>query len=408
MKRAAATLMCLGLCAAAGATSLLGIRYPLGVPYRPNSGASLAMGGTGTGVVSDQNLMLHNPANLGALRKTALSTLLLLDIANINDSRSGAHSTHARFVPRQISFGFFLGAAGSIAASYEKREDAQLRFEFAGKPYDDEFSTFDSYQQSFIRDGGLSTWQVGWGYAIGKWARVGLSYGRVNCRLTDSRRVTLTGDFTTVSVDSAVVDFRGNMLRAGVLVPVWHLAVGLAAEYPFEGEATHRQGYYVGSPPVDMTAERFTLQLPPQLSGGVSWQISPSWLAAFDLKTTFWSKYDSEDMLLCAPLRSRAVGVSLGGKYVPAPDVLTPKYWETISYCGGVRFDQMPASDAYEYGLSLGVGLPFPAGGGVVDLTLEYSRRQDLNYSRYAEEIVRVGIGINGGRKWRKSSEGLY
>jgi hypothetical protein len=189
---------------------------------------------------------------------------------------------------------------------------------------------------------------------------------------------------------------------------VWHLTFGLAGRYPFAAEAVAYSGDTIGTARIRLDSETFTLQPPPGFSGGVAWQITEEWLAACDADVTVWSSYDAEDMLMHGALRNYATGVNLGAQYVPAPDVLQPKYWETINYRAGARFTQLPAADAWEFGLNIGAGLPLPAGGGLVDLTVEYGRRYDDNYSDLSEEFVRVGFGINGGRKWSKSPQSTY
>lgn len=412
MKKALRILACVGLVCwnTSWANSILGLRYPLGVPARPNSGMSMAMGGCGVSVPGDGNLMLHNPANLGTLRKAAMSSLLLFDFTNIEDAESGEYTNHVRFIPRQVSLGIHLNKAGTIGAAFEKRDDAQLRYEFEPVPYEDDFASYTEYAQSFIRDGGMSSWQIGWGYPIGTYARVGLAYSRLYYRFRESRRLTISGDFPATSLDSTVVDFAGSMIRAGVLVPVWHLTFGLAGEYTLPGEATMDTAHYVNYAPDTITAgaRRFDLQLPPYWSAGVSWQIDPRWTAAAEVNGTVWSAYDSEDMLLSAPVRSAALGLSLGGQFIPAPDVLTPAYWETISYRAGFRIQQLPAPSAFEFGIGIGAGFPFPAGGGVVDLDVEYGQRLDNDYPDYREEFLYIGIGINGGRTWKKSPDSTY
>ncbi len=396
----------------AHAMSLLGLRYPLGTPYRLNSGMSQAMGGAGTAVLSDDHLMLHNPANLGGVRKTVLSSLFTLEFLNIENTATEEYTNHVRLIPQQLSFGFSLGRGGAVAASFEKRADADVRFEFDEVSYDDDFSTLSSYEQAFIRDGGVTNWSVGWGYPIGEWARLGVAYERTYVSLTESRRLTLTGDFSTISVDTTRVVFAGNGLRAGVIVPVWNLTLGMSGEYFFPAAASHESWSYIGNTgnEADGTeeSEEFSLRLPPSLSAGVAWRIDPRWLAAADLDFTLWDKYYSEQTLLAGDLRETAVSFSVGGEFVPSPDELTPAYWETMPYRAGFRFTQLPTTQAYEYTFSLGVGLPFPIGGGLLDVNLEYGRRHDDAYPDYTEEIVRIGFGINGGRKWRKAPPGTY
>lgn len=389
------------------AASVLGIRYPLGTPAMVNSGSSMSMGGSGAGSDIASNLMLLNPANLGNVRKTVLSSLFLFDFTSIRQDNGGATNS-ASFNPRQVSFAFPMGAFGTLAGSYEKRQDAKLRYEFTTVSLTDSFQALSSYRQTYAKDGGELAWSVGWGRSIGKYARVGLAYDRVYYRTAEARSMIIDGVYPYVYTDTTEVVFRGNSLRLGAQVPVWHLTLGIAGQYYFPTEASYKQGTYVQVPVFDFAPTSFTLKLPPIITGGIAWQVDPRWQVAFDLNATVWSWYDCEGLLLSAELRDKAFSFHLGGQYVPAPDELTPKYWETICYRLGTNLTQLPASSAYEFGVSAGVGLPLPAGGGLLDLVFEYGQRLDDAYPTYAEHLFRVGVGINGGRKWTKSGTGSY
>jgi hypothetical protein len=123
-----------------------------------------------------------------------------------------------------------------------------------------------------------------------------------------------------------------------------------------------------------------------------------------------WDNYRSEhDLLGLAPqeLRDAAVRLSAGAQFTPAPELLTPRYWEIMQYRGGIRYNQLPVPSAYELAFSFGVGMPLPQGGGLIDLSIEYGRRHDKDFSNIREELFRFAIGINGGRKWNKSTEEL-
>lgn len=401
---AAIVTVCLS---AVHASSVLGVRNPYGIPTRSNSGMSLAMGGTGVGVAEDQHLMLRNPANLGAVHKTVLASLFSLDFALLD--QNDMSSRHADFIPHQISLGFPIGKFGTIGASFEKRGEAELVYQSDTlfTPSEPPFDPISS-QQDFIRTGGLTVWQAGWGYAIGPWANVGLSYERLYLRIDRSNRLPLGGESNNLYVDTTVVDFGGNGVRLGVLVPVWDLNLGVAFEYLFPGEARYTNEQLINGTVTTSRHETFELQLPPSLDLGASWRISQSWLVAADADFTFWSVFDSDGHLPSADLRSTAFAFSLGGEYVPAPDVLTARYWETIAYRAGFRVSQLPATSAYEWALSLGAGLPLPSGGGLIDLDFQYGQRLDADYPDISEQFIRLGLGINGGRKWRNSTQKTY
>ena len=140
----------------------------------------------------------------------------------------------------------------------------------------------------------------------------------------------------------------------------------------------------------------------------MSWAITPRWLVAADGNLTLWNEYYPRDALMSGPLRDRALSASAGGEFVAGPELLTPKYWETIHWRIGARYTEMPITTAYEYAFSIGTGLPLPRGGGLLDVVVEYGLRHDDSYTAYREDFLRLCVGINGGRKWTKSPQDSY
>lgn len=401
---------------AAATNSMLALRYPLGLPRHIGSGMSFSMGGTGAGVYNDHNLLLSNPANLGHIGKTVLSSMATLDYTNIADTEHDRDTEHFTFVPHQISFGFPMGSVGALALSLNQRYDVGVRYRDRDhRSYGDTYATVDSVELAFARDGGLTSWQIGWGRKIGKWAHVGAAYTRAyfSIRQAAVKRVYVPSSNTLSNIrDNALTDttdvlFRGNGFKAGIQVPIDKLVLGCYGEYFFESTARSATATYDGRGTPAMDRRDFELQLPPSITGGASYRFSPQWFAAVDVGATLWDHYSSDRTLLSAEVRN-AFSVSLGAQYIVAPNQLAPKYWETIQYRAGTRYTQLPAEGASEMALTLGTGLPLAAGGGLVDLAVEIGRRHDSNYDDLKENFVKFAIGVNGGRKWTKSSEGSY
>jgi long-subunit fatty acid transport protein len=152
------------------------------------------------------------------------------------------------------------------------------------------------------------------------------------------------------------------------------------------------------------------VKLPPSLAFGVSYQYSPEWLLSTDMDITMWKKYHSERSLQAEDKsdRSSAVNFAVGAQFIPAPNLLTPKYYEIIQYRAGMRISKLPGAQAMESALTLGAGLPFRKGGGIFDLYIEAGRRWDKRYSNYSENFFSIQFGLNGGSKWFQSSDEGY
>jgi hypothetical protein len=393
------------------AQSVLSLTYPVGVPQTPNSGMSMAMGGSCAGVSSNNNIMLRNPATLGAIDRAAFSSLFTFDMTQISENGNSQYTFSG--YPRQISFGIPITLIGTIGFAYDQRSDANTKFRLPTSPVQYDLDTQVTFRSGLAVNGGLIAWQAGWGREFGKKARVrvGAVYERLYFAYSKNIVSTVTTSTSTLGLDardSAAIRFGGNAVRAGVLVPVGEFTIGLSGEYYLPAEAKSNHGSYAAgsSEPTEFTTHTATIQLPPSLCGGLSYNISSEWLAAADLSAVFWSSYQSGGMLVDSR-ENTAVSVSAGAQFIPAPNILSPRYWEIINYRAGLRFTQLPAAGSDETAVTAGVGLPVGRGSGLVDVALDIgTRASDLYPTK--ENFVHVSIGINGGRKWNKSTTGLY
>jgi hypothetical protein len=400
--------LCTGYIAASFGQSPLGLTFPYGIPIQPNSGMSLTMGGAACAVANDHNVMLRNPANLGVVDKTVLSALYSFDINRVVESSKAANFFSS--TPLQISIGIPFGIAGTLALSFDQRSERSALFrDGVTVPY---YGSSVTDSLGLVAKGGLVGWQAGWGISIKKYFQIGVSYERYYLSLEQTRlSSTSFNSVTTTSRDSTKVEGSGNGVRGGILVPVGNLKIGLAGEYNFVIDAKSVKAVYANQSYVptenSLVVEKLSLRFPPSLSFGLSYDFSPEWLVASDLTLQFWSMSKFSGILV-QPGANTATGISLGAQFIPAPNLLTPKYWETMRYRAGLRFTQLPGKDSYEYMLCLGTGLPLGNGMGLVDIGIEAGRRQSGLFKNYSEDVLRIGVGFNGGHKWAKTSKGNY
>lgn len=402
-------MLCAALLSQAPGQSVLGVSFPFGVPVQENSGMSLSMGGTANAAASDQNIMLRNPANLGTIDRTVYSALYSFDYTRI--SASSSHVNLFSSFPTQLSFGIPLGAVGTMAFSFTQKSDRKTEFQVDTSLVFNSLSVSGS--RGFVTGGGLVAWQAGWGRSFGRWCQLGLGYERLYFS-TDQTILSTTNDEVNgaaSSRDSSDISSRIDGIRFGLAVPVRAWRIGLSGEYFFNAGTTVSRGVYANASTVPVSGSSqntsFTLRLPPSLTLGVSYDISPEWLVASDLSAVFWDRYDSEGMLADATDAS-ALGFSAGAQYIPAPNLLTPRYWETIRYRAGLRFNQLPSGDSREFMGSLGLGLPIGHSTGILDIAIEAGTRTSNRFPGLSENVVHIGLGISGGHKWTKSSRGNY
>jgi len=400
--------ICTGLLVPVFGQSIIGATFPFGNQVQPNSGMSFAMGGTSCAVAPDYNGMLTNPANLACLDKTVFSALVTAEFMRLSEPSD--HTNVTTVLPQQIAVGIPLGKFGTMGLAYNQRENERLSVR-----YDTSFS-YDGTPLSFYKGmaklGGISVWQLGYGYSIQKILQVGASYEHAYYSSEISTVESIydnTGAYPdNPSRDSTKIRSTFDGFRGGVTISLKKLRLGLSGEYFLKSNATADSAVYPSNsivPTPNTIGQRtITLKMPPSLFIGCAYDFSAEWLAAADVSLTYWDHAQTENAIDVSTL----TGVSVGAQYIPAPNILTPKYYEIVRYRAGLRYTQLPADQAYEAMLSLGAGLPIGKGSGMLDVGVEIGRRASGVYPNLKEDVVRFGIGFNGGRKWNKSSRSNY
>jgi hypothetical protein len=400
------------------AQSQLSLLYPFGIPIQQNSASSFFIGGAATAVVDDYTVMLRNPANLGFIDKTVFSSLFAFQVTQV--AESDRHNNFKTGYPRQVSLGIPAGKFGTIGISYDNRSDAATKFRPASQQFGFDGSTV-TYQGGIATTGALVGWQVGWGREIPSLLhmRVGATYERIYFSYTETILRSVTDISRTIeSRDSTYKIFGANAFRGGIMLPLDKIKVGLSGEYYFPAEVRWNNAIYSASSdtsnsygtvavPIDRIDRNAKVRVPPSIALGISYSMSPEWLAAADFSSVLWNLYNGRGLFSSAR-SSMAPSFSAGVQYVPTVALLNPKYWETVRYGAGFRFAELPAKQSSEFAFSLGTGLPIGKGRGEFDIGAEFGRRTSGNYSGYKENFIQIAIGVNGGHKWSKSSEGNY
>ena len=386
------------------AQSILSVQYPGGLPQAHSTGPSISMGGAGTGIQNDFFGMADNIANLGGMNRAVFSAVTSFDFVSIR--QDNARSTLFALAPRLISFAFHINPAGTFGFSIDQRSSMRLRFVTDNSiPLSDGSTITDSL--GVARTGGMSSWQAGWGRAIGQWAFVGVGYERI---YMSSNEIDLYSSGLSSGIpryDTLGLVLRSNAFRGGLLFPLQKLTIGMSGEYVFKGDGERT----IGS--TDSTSneyQTFSLTLPPSLSLGASYAFSPSWLAAVSSGITLWKNYHTTlpDTIPLGSKVDNALSFSAGVQFIPAPNLLVPQYWEIMQYRAGFRYTELPVVSGAEFAFTLGVGLPLLKGGGLIDCIAEFGRRSDSRFPNYSENFLQLYVGINGGRRWSQNTGTRY
>lgn len=380
--------------------SILSLQYPFGIPLQAGTGPSLSMGGAGIAVSNDYLGMAENPANLGAVKGAVFSAHGYLDLLNVKDGSK--ETNHIAFTPHIFSLSIPLKKWGTFGLSLTQTANANTKFNLDG-----ELSTPDAttkVSQGLINTGSSNIWQFGWGYSIKNYGKIGIAYQRMYYNPVLTKYKLTEGTDLDDLEETTELTYTAHGFSGGIQIPVKQFTFGLSGQYIFENDAKVTVSKESKDTESSVkTSDSYTLRPAPIIGFGAAYQISPEWLCAADLEATIWSKYISQSESF-----DNAVSFSAGAQYIPAPNLLTPKYYEIIRYRAGVRYNQLPVSTAQEYGISLGLGLPLRQGSGVFDVFLEYGQRWDTRYDGNKEEFLKIQFGINAGRKWYQSSDTNY
>jgi hypothetical protein len=403
-------------CVTAFAQSPLGLRYPLGIPDLALTGAAAAMGGSGAAVAEEFWGTSLNPANAAIGERSAFSALVSLDMTTVEDK--GASGTVSGYAPKLLSLIIPIGKAGNVGFSMQKRYDANLNFYTTERLTGDDDYDYKTNTIEFSRKGGLTAWQAGWAYRFRSGLGVGILYERLYFN-RESRDVfesvfgyhLESGDVTYRAgiATTETAHFASDGIRFGMQIPVHSkVTLGMAAEYilPGSDNGLLTREYIrtdAASTPLESTERSYSVTLPPSINIGAAYAANDRWLFAADAHSTLWEAYENS---LDTNKTARVYGISAGARFVPAPNRLSAEYWEKIHYSAGLRYTTLPhygtSGGAREFAFSIGAGLPIQNDGGIVDIVIDIGRRTDDRYKdqKYGENIVKIQLGINGGRNW--------
>ncbi|MBN1984240.1 MAG: hypothetical protein JW795_22125, partial [Chitinivibrionales bacterium] len=396
--------------------SILSSLYPFGLPKQAGSAASFSMGGIAVGFPYEHTIMYKNPANLGTIFTTSFSSLLIIDYLRIQEE--SLYTDHIGFNPQQISFAIPFGSAGTFAFSLNEKSDATVRFQQASVSVPDSDPLHPISMRLMVdKTGGTSGWSLGWGRQIIRPLSIGLAYERLYGNLIStqlksfafsdmvSNTQIIVDSLTTT--DSTTATFESDGLTMALLGQLKEISFGLSATYYTERNISVKNTLFNTMSGTTTTAKSSALttkiQPPPTIAAGVAYQWQSNLLIGADVNIDLWQYYHASGQSgLPSIAKENIVSVMLGGRYISAPQLLLPKYWEILHFRAGVRYAQLPGKTSSETAVSLGIGLPLH-GNGLFDIVFEGGRRGLESDKEYHENFLRIGFGINGGKKWRNT-----
>jgi hypothetical protein len=144
--------------------------------------------------------------------------------------------------------------------------------------------------------------------------------------------------------------------------------------------------------------EMHTIQFPLQLSGGLSYALSTSWLSCVDINYAKWKKgYKIDNISVDNMNNSYRLGAGIEKRPIYSKR-------EKIVYRAGLFFERinMYANGGIinEYGASLGFGIPLRMAYNRIDIAFQAGKRGNMNYNLAEETYFQFNIALSASEFW--------
>ncbi len=397
------------------AQSLMGLRYPAGI-VSPRTGLSARMGGVGIGSTEPYQMMAYNPGNLGNIQQSVYSLKFTLDYTRVIENEQ--YSDFLTMVPDLVGFAFPLGKIGTFGLSFSKERGASYNYVSQERVLATNSTTGEilrGWTGNYYKTG-VTAWDVAWGHSAWKAFRPGIGYRRYYYK-TESNSVVKVNNFTH-SADSTNIVQTGNAFRGGITGTIGDITYGIAGTYNFTSDVkSHSTVIKIDSGSTNSQdllhddasfKSRHDLQLPPTAGIGLSYKLNDRMTVGTDYSMEFWEDgYITGPKFVYPTKYQNTMTTATGFKFIPAPELLAPRYFEKMEYSGGFRFSTLPVEGDWEAALSMGVGLPLGA-AGLVDIAFEGGMRRSDDLPDNEENFFRFTISSSGGKKWAKRNNTVY
>ena len=393
MKRIVSLLVVLMMvvCAwAQNATSSPSSRFGYGDLNANLPNAYRAMGGVGIGMRSNKVINPAQPASYTACD----SMTFMFDIAGslLYTSYGDVNGVNSRMNGNleYLTVQFPLWRQ-HIAMSAGVTPYSAVGYKFA---LADSINSDYYYLKSYSGSGGFTQVYAGLSFNICDWVALGVNAYYMFGSVTQNRNLT----FTDASLDSVsqVDNLTANSLRLRYGVQLFHTfgkhSISLGAIYEHK-QAFSRMTYeQIENTTNDTVSTMYGgFEMPMTYSLGLSYDYANRFLLGLDYQYQDWANasYFGENNGLNSRHRW-----AMGIEYRNHPE--SRKYIDRIMWRAGVNYTTSYTSnyDHPELGITMGVGFPLKTSGTVINTTLEYGRRGNVNIlnENYLRFVVSASI----------------
>ncbi len=260
--------------------------------------------------------------------------------------------------------------------------------------------------------GGLNQLYVGIGYNPFKGFSIGANIGYLFGTINNSTYVYPSSGQT--SLFETIVQVRDYSLQFGAQ---YSMNVGRKNRFtlgvsftPGKDMLGHAWGmnYDVDSDAkpdtVGYTSLRNKYTMPATWGFGINYIWNDRLMAEFDVTYAEWSKAKYSRIDVEGSTRQRfnnRLKYAFGLQYTPRP---RGNYLQRVNYRAGAFYEKsymnVLGNDVKEYGATIGLGLPAPSSKTVLNLGVEWRRRQASPARLIREDYIAVTVGINFNERW--------
>ncbi|HNR69338.1 MAG TPA: hypothetical protein PKN04_06280 [bacterium] len=363
----------------------------LGMVSNFSTSRSSGMGGASMAVRERMSLSALNPASIHIDGLTTISadyqyeSVDAKSAASTVNTRDGRPSGFKFVLPIKYQLNLITSLTPILSSKYTLAIDGNL--------------SDTAYQRKVIGYGGLSSGNLGLVYHFNKdlslAGLVNLYFGTYN----EDWKTDFTSSYYVDGTDEMTSHFRGIGGELSVYYqPLTNFSLGAlyrhGADLHVETKTTLDD--YYDTPVVSLTTE-----YPGAQGAGFAWRIKKVVVAA-DYFQQQWQNYRVRGMEGEKMNRYWRFG---GGLEYNDTQAIYASYPRRMFFRLGAYHAQLPIKTATgetidESFVSFGVGLPFHANRGRIDMAFELGRRGDLQAGLYEETIARLSFSIGANELW--------
>ncbi len=268
------------------------------------------------------------------------------------------------------------------------------------------------YQINHEGSGGVHQVRVGLGLKLNSWASIGAASDIFFGIIEERRQTAFTNSDLIETNLSTSTRLHGATFTSGITFTFdgqdYELILGANGSLPvsLDGSRTLTLGESLDLDTLG-TSNEGGIELPYQLSGGLSFRFRNRWLISAEIRHEPWSTVSSTLPFTAFEsdhLRDR-IRYSAGIELTPAGTSIQSGYLSRISYRIGFYQDQLYVSPVTNREVNVsaitgGVGLPTLFIGTRIDLSFEIGTRGSTNYNLIRDRFIGVSATLNIGERW--------